>query len=259
MKISSQLPIEVIIPAAEKDAAVLPYVIAGVRKNIRHPITRIRIVSPKSTQIQKVCFKKNCQFVDERSVLDVTPESINLKINGVDRSTWIFQQFLKWSGDKFSEQAHYLVVDADTVFIRPQVFEIDGKTVFNFSNEYHQPYFDIYQRLLGEAPRFPLSFTSHQMLFEKRKLAELKAKIEGAHQCDWKVAILKNIAPDEVSGHSDYETYGQYVFAHYRNEVFIDYWFNSSRRRKDLRYFFLLEFLYRHFYKSMSFHSWHLD
>ena len=51
------------------------------------------------------------------------PTDIGLVVNGVDRSKWIYQQFLKWSGDDLAETTHYLVVDADTVLIRPQVFE----------------------------------------------------------------------------------------------------------------------------------------
>lgn len=252
----SKMPIDIVILAIEKDLETLPYVIEGVRRNINHPVSNIYIVSPLLNKIQKLCSASGCVFVDEKLVLDLDPDSLNKIIQLEDRSKWYYQQFLKWSGDKFSSETHYLVVDADTVFIRPQSFEKNGKVIFNFSDEYHQPYFDHYKRILGETVKCPVSFTSHQMLFENAKLKELKKKIEDINCCIWYEAILKNLDINVVSGSSDYDTYGQYVFSHYRSSIMLEYWFNKSLKRKYLQNLDQLEHLYRDKYKSISFHSW---
>ena len=256
MSLRSALPIDVVIPAAEKDADVLPLAIDGIRRNIRHPVSKVFIVGPPSERIQNLSRKKACEFVDERELISITPESIHLEVNGVDRSRWIFQQFLKLSGDSIVGNAHYLVVDADTVFVRPQVFERGGRIVFNYSDEYHQPYFDMYKRLLKADVLSPVSFTSHQMLFEVRLLTELRGRMEQLNGCAWHEAILRNLDRNERSGHSDYDTYGQYVFAHHADSMAIEYWFNLSLTRKNMRSVRLLELQYGGKYKSISFHSY---
>src|SRR5512146_142371 len=90
MSIQSDLRIDVVVPAAEKDLDVLPCAIDGVRRNIRHPVTNIFIVSPLSGPLQALCKRKGCTFVDERSLVDMDPRGLGLVTNGLDRSTWIY-------------------------------------------------------------------------------------------------------------------------------------------------------------------------
>jgi hypothetical protein len=256
MRIWSDLPLDAVIPAAEKDADVLPYAIDGIRRNLRHPLGNIFVVSPPFTGIQTLCRRKGCRFVDERSLVDMDPSRIDLVVNGVDRSQWIYQQFLKWSADALAESPHYLVVDADTVLVRPQVFERAGRIIFDYSDEYNSPYYEMFLRLLKEEVLCPMSFVSHHMVFEKRILVELRQRIEAIHGCDWKDAILRNLDRREPSSFSDYDTYGHYMFLHHRAPMVIEYWFNLSVTRKMLRSTSLLGMQYGGRYKSISFHSY---
>lgn len=256
MHIESDLPIDVVIPVADKDLEVLPFSIDGVRMNVRHPIMNIWVIAPVSRGIQLVCDRKDCRFVDERSVVDMEPGSIELVVNGTDRSRWIYQQFLKWNADSLGETSHVLVIDADTVLVRPQVYERGGKIIFHYSDERNQPYYDMYGRLLKENVICPMSFVSHQMLFEKQMLQELKARIETIHGCDWRTAILQNLDRAQVSGFSDYDTYGHYAFNHHPERMAIEYWFNLSVTRKMLRGVRFLGLQYGGKFKSVSFHSY---
>jgi hypothetical protein len=86
--------------------------------------------------------------VYEGDVLPISKNSINYCVNGVNRAGWLLQQFLKWSGDTLTHEEHFLVLDADTVLISPQVFEVDGKIMFLHSDEHHQPYYDVFERIL---------------------------------------------------------------------------------------------------------------
>ncbi|HSR33005.1 MAG TPA: hypothetical protein VLY63_20770, partial [Anaerolineae bacterium] len=110
MSIRSSLPIEVLIPAIDKDAQILPYAIDGIRRNVCHPIAKIFVVAPPSERIRRVCRTKDCEFLDERQLVQFDPDSFGLEVNGVDRSRWIYQQFLKWRGDSVVDTSHYLVV-----------------------------------------------------------------------------------------------------------------------------------------------------
>lgn len=257
MSIRSDVPIDVLIPAAAKDLDVLGYAIDGVRHNIKHPILNFYVVAAPSTAVRNLCARKRCTFVNERDLVDIDPSQIDLVVKGVNRSSWIYQQFLKWSGDSMTGTPYYLVVDADTVFVRPQVFERKGRIIYNYSDEYYQPYFEMYRRLLDESVRFPASFTSHQMLFDRRILGELKGRIEALHGCGWREAILANLDRNEPSAFSDYDTYGQYVFLHHPANMAIEYWFNLDlKRSKNLQSLSLLSLKYGGKYKSVSFHSY---
>lgn len=252
----SNLKIDIIIPSIKKDFVVLPYTIASARKNIKHPIVNIYVVSPDSEEIKTFCAEKNCIFVDENRVLPITKKDIEYNVNGLDRSGWLFQQFLKWSGDEFCSQEYYLVLDSDTIFVTPRVFEKQGKIIFNFSDEYHKPYFDIYERLLNIKANCPVSFTSHHMLFQVTRIKELKRLIEKKFSMKWHEAILFLLNKNQVSGCSDYETYGQFMFLKYRNDILIEYWHNLSLKRDLIRDVSLLSKKFAGKYKTISFHSW---
>ncbi|MBB6024423.1 hypothetical protein HNR77_005533 [Paenibacillus sp. JGP012] len=72
MQLNAASKIDVLIPAIEKDLATLPLVIDNIRRYVKHPIGSIYIVSPVSAKIKKLCSRKNCIFVNERSVLPIT-------------------------------------------------------------------------------------------------------------------------------------------------------------------------------------------
>ena len=48
---SSDIPIDVLIPATEKDLETLPYTIQSVRLYVRHPIINIFVIAPNSNKI----------------------------------------------------------------------------------------------------------------------------------------------------------------------------------------------------------------
>ncbi|MBE7445840.1 MAG: FkbM family methyltransferase [Planctomycetia bacterium] len=255
----SSIKIDIIIPAHEKDADVLPYVIDAVRKNVNHPIGNIIIISYNSDKILTICTAKQCIFVNENTVLPITKNDIKHIVNGSDRTGWLFQQLLKLGGERLSSQEHYLILDADTIFIRPHVFEFQGKTIFYCSDEYHKPYFTMYERLLGIKAKCPLSFVSHTMLIEKTKLENLRKEIENKHKTTWYEAIINNIDKSEGSGFSEYETYGNYVFSHYSKEIILEYWFNLSLAKGEIKNIENLKKQFLNKYKSISFHSYNKE
>lgn len=250
----SELTLDIVMPTTDKDIVTLGHSIKGIKRYLKHPIDQIYLVAPDSKIIRQVCADFSCTFIDESTVLPLKIEEINYHVDGVNRNGWMFQQFLGWSGGEFCKQRYYLVLDSDTVYVRPQVFEKKGQFVFNCSDEHHRPYFDVYERLTGEKPPFPFSFTSHQMLYDTQVLAELKTLLEDRHGKPWYQAILETIDKTQMSAHSDYETYGQYYFSRYRKNVILEYWFNHSLPREDIENYDFNQADPR--FKSISFHSW---
>ncbi|SET89119.1 DUF6492 family protein [Paenibacillus sp. NFR01] len=211
---SSQGPaIDILIPAIEKDLATLPHVIDGLRRYVRHPISHIYIVSPSSSRIRRLCSLKGCIFVDETTVLPFTKNAIHYSSPRWNRSGWLYQQLLKMNGDHICREAFFLVIDADTVLIRPHRFRSGGKSIF-YCRSWSQPeYFRTYRKLMGAAAPSPRSFVTHYMLFEKTKLAALKRNIEARHGMSWHAAILRSINKKKQFGFSEFETYANYVYS----------------------------------------------
>jgi hypothetical protein len=257
---SSNVPIDIVIPCAERDGDVLPYVIDSVRKFVAHPIGAIFVISPSTVELRRLCNEKDCSFVDETTLLPLTKEAIGFSVPAagglIDRSGWLFQQFLKWSCDQLGEHEKILIVDADTVFISQQCFESNGKMVLNTSDEYHPPYFNIHERLVGQPAICPLSFTSHHMLVQKSKLVALKCAITMRHATEWYNAILNQIDRSELSPVSEYELYGQFIFANFPHEIRLEYWSNRSLRRRNLGNMTAIVQRYGRKYKSVSFHGY---
>lgn len=253
--IPSSVKLDVLIPAVEKDLEVLSYAIDGARENIKHPLGEIIIVAPNSEKIKALCKIKGCRFVNEDFVLPITKKDVEYFVDGVDWSGWLFQQFLKLSGDTICSQDYYLALDADTILLKPQVFLQERKTLFNCRKKCCKPYFRMYERLLGQKP-FPLiSFVSHHMLFEKDKVRRLKEAIETRNGLKWYAAVIKKSDGGEVK-FSEYETYGNFVLSNYPNQVVMNYCFNKSLSREKLQKIDKSKKTLSRKFKSVSFHSY---
>lgn len=252
----SSLTLDIVVPAIEKDLPTLPWVIEQARKNLLHRVDSIFIVSPSSPKLRRLCGELRCTFVDENELLPDVLSRIDYVVDGVNRAGWMYQQFLKLSGDRICQHDNYLVVDADTLFVRPQTFERNGRFVFNFADEFHMPYRDVFERLLGFPAPCPVSLTSHHMLFNKSFLASLKQDIEMRNGASWHQSILSAVVKTESSGHSEYETYAQYVLSKHPDRFCLEYFHNISRSRDILSVLpEILPTLSRH-YKSLSLHSY---
>jgi len=252
--IPSKIKIDVLIPVIEKDLEVLPHVVTGIRKNLKHPIGNINVIAPQSPKIIKSCKEHNCRFFDEDSVLPIKIKDVGYVVGGVNRSGWLFQTMLKWA-DQVCDSEYYYVTCADTVLIRPQVFLRKDKMVLLNSDSYYPPYYQVYKRLIGKSRNQFATFTANQIFISKTKLVELKRVIKNNTGLEWYRAILEKVDRSQGSGYSGYETYGSWVAKNYPGEVVIEYWFNKSLGRDKLKSINSLMKKYSGKFKSLSFHS----
>ncbi|MFA6074533.1 MAG: DUF6492 family protein [Negativicutes bacterium] len=248
----SEMELDVIIPALESDLDVLKLSVEGVRKNLRHPICSIKIVSPSSERIKKFCLENKCEYFFENNALSLKKTDITYRVGKWNRSGWLFQQFLKWS-EIIPDTENYLVLDADTVFVRPVVFENNRRNIFLLSDEKNSAYLRCYERLFGYVPKASLSFVAHCMLINKTKLRILKNEIESKFSLKWYQAIMNSIDYSEISGFSEYETYGNWMLENYPEETDLLYWSNYSTSRINIDYQTLVK-KYSSEYCSVSFH-----
>lgn len=253
----SNVPIDIVMCAIDKDYDVLVHVIDSIRKFIKHPIGNIFLICPHSDRIVKIAKEKKCIFLDENKMLPITKKDINYTVNGQNRSGWLFQQLLKWSADKYVTSEHFLITEADTAYCRPQVFIHNHRVLLPVSNQLcHLPYFEAINRLTGKKIDPLINVTSHHSLFEKTKLRVLKQTIEKRCKTVWWQGIINKLDHKQGSSVSDYETYGQFAYSNYPNDFEKEFWCNHSFKRTKLKEIKKIIKQSRNKYKNISFHSY---
>lgn len=249
----SELPIDVLIPVAGVDWDVLRVTIDGVRRNLAHPVGTIWIVTSLGSKAAAVADELGCEVVDEQAVLPIRREDIDYRAGAVDRSGWLFQQLLKLSADTISSADHVLVIDADTVMIRPQSFTSGDKVVLFHSGEYHPPYFEAYRAVTGLAPATRLSCTTHHMVLRRESLQGLKSLMALHRSVPWWQAVLDTCIYDSASGFAEYEVYGNYELT-FGGGLARRWWRNAIAPRTELTDLDALSRRYGDGLRTVSFH-----
>lgn len=206
----SNIPIDVVIPVIEKDAQTLVLTIDSVRGNILQPITNIYLIAPESVLLRQIAHEKHCVFVLEDTVL---PKFAN----NANRKGWIKQQYLKLNADTVGTCEHFLVIDADTILIRPQVFVISSKEILNILHDYWFKRKQMVKIALGFDKFHNVDFTSHHMLICKTKLRALKQHLQNVHGLPWQDALDGLNIPE--GSFSEYELYGNFVAQRFEPEI----------------------------------------
>jgi hypothetical protein len=145
------------------------------------------------------------------------------------RIGWYLQQLLKiYSGNIIPGiSKRYLVVDADTYFLKPTKFITDdGKHIFTTGTEYHIPYFIHMNKLHNSLKKNTnLSGIAHHMFFHNDRVNDLIKLIEDNFlniKPFWKL-FLESIDINNFSGSgaSEYEIYFNYMYQQHNNDIII--------------------------------------
>ena len=128
----------------------------------------------------------------------------------------------------------YLIIDADTFFLKPTTFielntEINEDNnsendlmLFNYSSEYHFPYFEHMLRMHPKLIRCANnSGISHHMLFDVKYIKEMFKMIEELHNDIFYNIFLKCIDTNHYlnSGASEYELYFNYMINFHNDKI----------------------------------------
>lgn len=242
----STIPIDVIIPVIEKDIETLLITLESVRGNILQPIKNIYLIAPESDKLRNFAKDKNCIFVFEDTVLPIFSRN-------TQRKGWVKQQYLKLNADMVGTCEHFLIIDADTILIRPQVFVIPGKEVLNILHDYWPSRKQMVKTALGFKKLHNVDFTSHHMLISKQKLKVLKQHLQNVHKKPWQDALDTLTIPE--GSFSEYELYGNFVAQHFDKEVELVLGANALFPRDGLNSISWAREYLSCKYKSMTMHS----
>jgi len=224
---------DIVIPVGPHDQSVIRTQIIYTKINVvgyRH----IYLISSDPT-----LHVDGCITVDE-AIFPFTMRTVEEHHGKLERNGWYLQQLFKLYAGMIPGILHtYLVIDADTFFLRPTVFMKDGKCLYNVGTEFHKPYFEHMKRLdTGFTKVLSVSGICHHMMFEKAYLNELFARVEHNHQDVFYRIFLKMVTEVEGAGASEYELYFNYMLRYHKNHVMVRplKWKNSATLQNDFDY-----------------------
>ena len=252
-QVFSELPVSVFIPVAIKDLECISQTVRAIREFLLHPIVEIVICAANEDAIKIECINLDVKFVDEKTLQPIDKSEIKYNCNGIDRSGWLYQQFLKLSSVEYCQASHVLVWDSDTELVKPTNFEFQGRFIIEYSEEIHQPYEDCSLKLIGKNSGYNVGFTCHKILLSKPILLEMLNEIEERHQIPWHEAVMSSLDNYEASSFSEYNLYSNYLIANHSDLVKIRHWRNFADVKKSNRF---RNVLVRRMFSSVSYHSW---
>lgn len=219
-------PIDVVIPAIDKDLDTLDTCIEGISK-YGESIRKVYVVSPKRLTTKAVWIDEKkfpFSFFDVAFAIYRNEEKARAYLaKPGNRIGWIYQQLLKLYAPFVIDgiSSNILLLDADTVFLNPVSFLNERyEPLFNPGIGHHIPYYDHAKKLL---PNFKPVFSnhsaiSHHMLIQRSVMEALFETIRlHNHTEPWK-AICHHIAV-EASGNiinvglSEFEIYFNFIFS----------------------------------------------
>ena len=185
--------------------------------------------------------RDDCIIIHE----SIFPFSINILKEYItstnNRYGWYLQQLLKLYAYELIENIKnfYLVIDCDTLFLKPTLFFENNIPLYNYGTEHNLPYFIHMRKLDSNLTRqLNMSGICHHMMFSKTKLCEFKKIVETdyneRHSTNFKFWQICLICIDKNningSGFSEYEMYFNYMLKYNPNEIKIRKlkWMNTA-------------------------------
>lgn len=222
-------PLDVVIPCHPKDAEILPYALRSLRKNCKD-VGTIYVISS-----EKPCHAPDIEYTwVPESAFPFTWVDVFEIIEISGRTGWYLQQLFKLYAPQAIPMlsSSFLAWDADCILCKPTAFRTaDGVLLFDLGYQYHPPYFQHAERVLGRDQfrrMFPteseISGITDHMVFSNVILTDLLSRISAraGGVPAWR-ALLDAIDDDNkrTSGMSEFELYFHFTFQHYPDAYYI--------------------------------------
>lgn len=217
--------IDIAIPCHIKDFENLPLIIQGAKASVSNPIGKIKLITPEYLSMELQTRFPDCIVSTDESVLGADLVKAINELVPKWRTGWIIQQVIKFRMAITGEQVATLILDADTVLLSPKIWlDSEGTQILCIANEYHLPYKKHIRKVFGGEDQL-LSFVTHHMLMQKDSAREMFGQ-DGELVIEW----LKLGDFNESSAISEYETYGEWMLKHKRNQIIFAKWNNVSAK-----------------------------
>ena len=257
--------IELVVVSTSKDFDILPDSINYALRALRpYTISGVRVIVPSRdvAACKKLLMNCKCQIeiIDESDLISQKHFQKLTEVFG-SRNTWVLQQLLKVQAILTSKSDAVLILDSDTVLLRPRPwFSPAGDQILMPSLEYNASYYQFLHKLhiSDLVPKY--TFISHHMLMQPKILSNLLNSLD-LLKIDEFISYICNNANTTVQSPIciEYELYGQHLFKEKPSGYFLERWSNISISRRYSNAILkskLAKLTLRTFYNSVSFHSW---
>jgi hypothetical protein len=208
-------PIELMIPVASRDLRTLNNNLESALQNILNPILQIYILTPDTQNIAGLPSDRGIRVIADHDLLGKNfMQRVNPIISRWEKRIprgWFVQQLLKLEFARKSNSGGVLVLDSETMLLRPRSFLSSSNVQLLIpSYEFHKPYEDHYRRAfgtrVGRSLVSRLSFVSHHQVLQPSIIREMFPS--QASLIEW----LELGDPLSFSSPvSEYHTYGRYL------------------------------------------------
>jgi len=139
------------------------------------------------------------------------------------RLGWYLQQFIKLAVlYEAKDYENYVIWDADTVPIKKiDFFRTTGDVEFFVGTEAHHPYFEFTEKLLDLSKIAPFSFIAQCFPCKGNWVKCFFKFVEEKFNDNYVNAIINLINFNELSGFSEYETVGQFIFNRFQQQIIV--------------------------------------
>ena len=215
----SQTSCDVVLICHEKDFKTVKHVIDGLSANSLNPIKNIFFVS--TVKIRPNWLPKTIKYIYENDISGVKEAKILLKT--LPYKGWILQQILKLSADQFSKK--FIVLDCDTVLLKPHLFFDSEATVLRLAYEY-SPHYRLFEKSLGISSIGFFSYTCHMMPYQSEVLSLLKIRIDNLTGMNW-IEYFCKFAIDHGMAINEQDLYAKFLITE-KFPVIYRPWFNKT-------------------------------
>jgi hypothetical protein len=217
--------IDVAIPCHVKDFENLPLAVQGVRASVLNPVGRVFLITPYFLSKELQTQFPDCHVLTDESVIGTDIANAIRALVPQERRGWIIQQMIKFQVALTSSEVATLVLDADTILLKPRIFlDSEGIQLMCIATEYHSPYKEHQRRVIGGQNHL-LSFVTHHQLMKRDTLRRIFGQNgEGFLQ------FLELADFSEGAAVSEYDTYGEWMLAHKPYEIAFAKWNNLAVR-----------------------------
>ena len=209
---------DIVICVGPNDYNVIEKQLEYTKKNIMNRRNIYLITPNKNLKI------KDCITIDE-NIFPFSKKTV-AKFHGKHkRNGWYLQQLIKLYSTFVIPNITktYLVLDADTYFLKPVIFIKNNKCMYNSGYEYHEPYFDHMKKLHPSFTKIyeNKSGITHHMMLQRSYIKEIIRLVESKHNDKFYNVFLKNIDVPRKSGASEYEIYFNYMLKNHSDKIII--------------------------------------
>ena len=212
---------DLVICVGPHDEDIIQYTIDLIRRNLKGYINIYLIVSNPQLKVKDcIIIDENCYPFNIKSIQKYLPREHKT------RAGWYFQQLLKLYACFVIKDLNerFVVIDADTLILKPMEFFDDKKTIFNIMPPNNPEYFEHMGRMHPSLKQqIPYSGVANYMAFRRKYIKNLFDLIESEHSGEKFYKVFMNCVSAEkaFAGASEYELYLTYMIIYHPTKLLL--------------------------------------